>query len=293
MVSRFTTDVVESWLNPPCVERYFNHAAGSGGQNTSRGRMQPARKPFTIEKNPPADASMTDALSQRSVHAADEMSSAQGTKQVLAKLEELGAMIQPAQTIVTNIAEAYRREVVEALKLREEMQLIQDTISETKRHVVSLHTGNLRAVNVNHASGELGAVVMDTEGATNNILAAAERIEIMAGVIQSETTPEGMKKRAGEIAAMVMTIYEACNFQDLTGQRISRVCETLNFVESRVAKMADIWGGLDALSSIMTNELEALKEEHNALGTHALAAGPAMVGADGHVGQDDIDALFD
>jgi hypothetical protein len=33
--------------------------------------------------------------------------------------------------------------------------------------------------------------------------------------------------------------------------------------------------------------------KQDALGTHALAAGPAMVGADGHVGQDDIDALFD
>ena len=37
-------------------------------------------------------------------------------------------------------------------------------------------------------------------------------------------------------------------------------------------------------------------EERYALGTHALAAGPALAGEDGqtgHVGQDDIDALFD
>jgi chemotaxis protein CheZ len=254
--------------------------------------MQTARKMFTIEKNLHDEAVAKGVPASSQTKPVSDPENMSGTRQVLAKLDELGAMIQPAQSIVTNIAEAYRREVLEALKLRDEMQLIQETISETKRHVVSLHTGNLRSVTVNHASGELGAVVMDTEGATNNILAAAERIEIMAGVIQSETTKEGMKKRAGEIAGMVMTIYEACNFQDLTGQRISRVCETLSFVESRVAKMAEIWGGLDSLSAIMTSELEALKEEHSALGTHALAAGPAMVGAEGHVGQDDIDALF-
>ncbi len=254
--------------------------------------MQPARKTFTIEKNRASDAFAKGAALLVEPDMVGETETVSGTRQVLAKLDELGAMIQPAQSIVSNIAEAYRREVLEALKLRDEMELIQETIRETKRHVVSLHTGNLRSVTVNHASGELGAVVMDTEGATNNILAAAERIEIMAGVIQSETTKEGMKKRAGEIAGLVMTIYEACNFQDLTGQRISRVCETLNFVESRVAKMAEIWGGLDSLSAIMTSELEALKEEHSALGTHALAAGPALVGAEGHVGQDDIDALF-
>jgi chemotaxis protein CheZ len=104
---------------------------------------------------------------------------------------------------------------------------------------------------------------------------------------------DAMKVRAGEIANLVMTIYEACNFQDLTGQRISRVCETLTFVEGRVNRMAEVWGGLDNLSHIMASEIEALQQEHEALGTHALAAGPALVGAEDHVGQDDIDALFD
>jgi chemotaxis protein CheZ len=254
--------------------------------------MSLPRKTFTIEKQLPldrsADITVLTGLSETLVP------DAAGVRQVLVKLDELGAMIQPTQTIVANIAEAYRREVVEVMKLREEMEAIQKAIIETKREVISLHAAAPRAVQVNHAAGELGAVVLDTEGATNNILASAERIEMLAGVIQSETTKEAMKKRAGEIAAHVMSIYEACNFQDLTGQRITRVCETLNFVEGRVGRMAEIWGGLDALSTMMASEIEALNEEHSALGTHALAAGPALAaGADGHVGQDDIDALFD
>jgi chemotaxis protein CheZ len=254
--------------------------------------MTPSRKTFTIEKQLQRDAD--PAIETAPLMAADPALPDQGgVRQVLVKLDELGAMIQPTQQIVANIAEAYRREVIEVMKLREEMEAIQTAITETKRQVVSLHASAPRAVKVNHAAGELGAVVLDTEGATNNILAAAERIEILAGVIQSETTPEAMKQRAGEIAGVIMSIYEACNFQDLTGQRITRVCETLNFVDGRVSRMAEIWGGLDALSTVMASEIEALHEEHTALGTHALAAGPALVGADGHVGQDDIDALFD
>jgi chemotaxis protein CheZ len=248
--------------------------------------MTPRRKTFTIEKRAPEGADVDPGRT-----AAPETDFV-GVRQVLVKLDELGALIQPAQAVVANIAEAYRREVAEVLKLRTEMEAIQSAITETKRQVISLHAAAPRAVKVNHAAGELGAVVMDTEGATNNILSAAERIEMLAGVIQSETTPEAMKKRAGEIAGVVMQIYEACNFQDLTGQRITRVCETLNFVEHRVERMAEIWGGLDVLSSAMASELEAIKEEQDALGTHGLAAGPALVGADGHVGQDDIDALF-
>jgi chemotaxis protein CheZ len=264
------------------------------------------RKPFTIEKGQTdpmsgitksetgvATSNARESVSLKDISETSPTPDIFGVRQVLVKLDELGSMIQPTQAIVSNIAEAYRREIVEVMKLRDEMEAIQTAISETKRQVVSLHAAAPRAVTVNHAAGELGAVVMDTEGATNNILAAAERIEMLAGVIQSETTKDGMKQRAGEIAAVVMSIYEACNFQDLTGQRITRVCETLNFVESRVGRMAEIWGGLDSLSSIMATEIEAIKDEQQALGTHGLAAGPALVGAEGHVGQNDIDALFD
>jgi chemotaxis protein CheZ len=247
--------------------------------------IQPASKTFTIQRSRGLAAAPSAATPGAAVPAE--------TQDVLKRLEDIAAMIQPQQVLMANIAEAYRREVEEVTKLRGEMQAIQDAISETKRQVVSFHAPSQQGVNVNHAAGELGAVVMDTEGATNNILASAERIEMLAGVIESETTMKAMKGRAGEIAQHVMQIYEACNFQDLTGQRITRVCDTLNFVEERVGRMAEVWGGLDALSQIMTSEIETQKARQEALGTHALAAGPAMVGADGHVGQDDIDALFD
>jgi chemotaxis protein CheZ len=249
--------------------------------------MTAPRKVFTIEKQalPENPAPGADGH----LHSIEPM----GVRHVLIKLDELGAMIQPTQAVVANIAEAYRREVVEVLKLREEMDAIQKAITETKRQVISLHSSVPRAVKMNHAAGELGTVVLDTESATNAILAAAEQIEMLSGVIQSETTGDAMRSRAAEIAGRVMTIYEACNFQDLTGQRITRVCETLHFVEGRVDRMAEIWGGLDQLNSVMATEIEALHEEHNALGTHGLAAGPALAGSDDHIVQSEIDAIFD
>ncbi len=247
--------------------------------------MSAKRASFTIEQNNP---SAVEAVS----YAANGLDGG-GVRSVLAKLDELGSMIQPTQSIISNISEAYRREIIEVMKLREEMEKIQSAITETKRQVVSLRTSATQAVKVNHAAGELGAVVLDTESATNKILAAAEKVEMLAGVIQSEVTIDAKNKRAGEIAGAVMSIYEACNFQDLTGQRISRVCETLAFVESRVERMTEIWGGLDSLSTIMTEELQAFNEEQSALGTHALAMGPALAGSESHVDQGDIDALFD
>jgi chemotaxis protein CheZ len=248
---------------------------------------QNSRKPYTIEVSLGLAEPMPEAAE------AEPVRTGSGLSQVLQRIDALAAAIEPHRSIIANVAEAYRREVEEVTKLRSEMHEIQNAITETKRQVVSFHAPSVHGVTVNHAAGELGAVVMDTEGATNNILAAAERIEMLAGVIESETTMKAMKGRAGEIAQLVMSIYEACNFQDLTGQRITRVCETLGFVEKRVARMVEVWGGLDALSNVMAQELETAKAQRDALGTHALAAGPAVAGADGHVGQDDIDALFD
>jgi chemotaxis protein CheZ len=246
--------------------------------------MQKKRKPFTIElQRGLAESPAAPSAAQPQANLGD----------IMRTLDELRSMLQPSQAIIANIAEAYRREVQDVMKLREELDGIQHAIQETKRHVVAFHASTSHTVTVNHAAGELGAVVVDTESATNAILAAAERIEMLAGVIQSEKTTQAMKQRAGEIASMVMSIYEACNFQDLTGQRITRVCDTLGFVEERVGRMTEIWGGLDSLSHVMAQEMENLANKQEALGTHALAAGPALVGSDGHVGQDDIDALFD
>jgi chemotaxis protein CheZ len=258
--------------------------------------MSETRKKFTIEQNSTpdtADDAPSFSGSGFTESATDQHAQSGGIQKVLTKLDELGNRLLPTQSIITNIAEAYRREVLEVVKLKDEMRQIQTAIQETKKQVVSLHSGATSNVTVNNAAGELGAVVIDTEGATNKILGAAEHIEMLAGVIQSEVSVENKNRRAGEIAAEIMSIYEACNFQDLTGQRIARVCETLEFVERKVSRMADIWGGLDSLSAIMENEIKAFEDERRALGTHGLAAGPAMAGSNDHVAQDDIDALFD
>jgi hypothetical protein len=72
------------------------------------------------------------------------------------------------------------------------------------------------------------------------------------------TTRDAMRSHSAEIAGRAMKIYATCNFRDLTGQRIMRVCETLHFVEGRVDRMAEIWGGLDKLNSVMATEIDAL-----------------------------------
>jgi chemotaxis protein CheZ len=84
----------------------------------------------------------------------------------------------------------------------------------------------------------------------------------------------------------VVRIFEASNFQDLAGQRISKVLTTLKFVEERIAHMMEIWGGIDAFKDYTDAALAARK--HGSV----LLNGPKLEGDSGHASQDDIDRIF-
>ena len=91
---------------------------------------------------------------------------------------------------------------------------------------------------------------------------------------------------ASDIQDQVVRIFEACNFQDLTGQRITKVVETLRFIESRVVRMMDIWGGLESFAGI---EFEPSPPGQ---GDRRLLNGPGLDGEEGRATQAEIDALF-
>jgi chemotaxis protein CheZ len=82
-----------------------------------------------------------------------------------------------------------------------------------------------------HNSGvELEAVVQATETAANQIMEAAEAI---SGWLQSGGDPSALPA----VTEQVNAIFEACTFQDLTGQRIRRAIEHLQQVETMLSGM--------------------------------------------------------
>lgn len=210
---------------------------------------------------------------------------------VLEEIRALRTMMEPLYGVLENLKENYRDELRSFASLKVDMTEIENAISGTKKELAALKVGN-NIGGVEVAALELETVVAQTEAAANDILAASESIETMAGAIQSETNLDAAKALAGEIAEKVTVIYMACNFQDLSGQRVRRVVDTLNFVESRIHKMIDAWGGLQALHELIEAEIQTQEEERETEGAAALLTGPAPVNAEDHVDQDAIDALF-
>lgn len=240
--------------------------------------MKRAHKPYRIEtlmhgdKPPPPRKSVDDTGTR---HA-----------EVMAEFAKLRALIKPAAEISAETIETFRREIAEAAKLKSEMDLIRDAIQHTKQEIATLHGTSFETAQMARVSGELDAVVAGTEAATESILAAAEFIDDHAMQLAAHVKTDQDKALASEIQEKVVSIFEACNFQDLTGQRITKVVATLNFVESHIDRMIEIWGGIEQFKDITPGSI-------GPTGDKALLNGPALPTDEGRASQDDIDALFD
>ena len=168
--------------------------------------------------------------------------------------------------------------------LKNEIRALSRSIQETKSEIRSMQGGTQGGDKVLKASSELDAVVAATEEATNNILEAVENIDELAAKIQINADNEDDRGAADEIMEITIKVIEACNFQDLTGQRITKVVNALNYVEDRINAMIGIWGeeGIAEVDASVADETDEDK---------TLLNGPAMDGEG--IDQNDIDALFD
>ena len=185
------------------------------------------------------------------------------------------------------LLETYRAQIEQCEKLKVELDLIHDAIGRTKREIAMLHGESFDGPEMSKVTGELGAVTLGTERATQQILEAAEFIDQAASALGKVNSPEQQRILSEEVQERVVSIFEACNFQDLTGQRINKVMNTMRFIENHINAMMDIWGGVDAIKAHAPAIIDTRE------GDERLLNGPKLDGDHGHVSQDDIDALFD
>src|ERR1700730_15743560 len=201
--------------------------------------------------------------------------------------ETAGASLTRESAEAGALIETYRAQIEQCEKLKVELDLIHDAISRTKREIAVLHGTSFNGEEMARVNGELGAVVGGTEDATQQILEAAESIDQAATALIKVNSPDQQKLLSEEIQERVVSIFEACNFQDLTGQRINKVMTTMKFIENHITVMMDIWGGVDAIKA----HAPAIIDDRE--GDARLLNGPKLDGDVGHASQNDIDALFD
>jgi len=167
--------------------------------------------------------------------------------------------------------------------IEHELAGIQDIIARNKRELSALiNDGSERRMS--RAAGELGAAVEGMETATQKILASVEAIDECARALASALTDDYHHGLAQDVQDHVVRVYEACNFQDLAGQRIGKVIATLMTVEEQLAAM------IEHLQSGGGASRPAAVAHRTYAGD--LINGPRLDGASGHVTQQDIDLMF-
>ena len=151
-----------------------------------------------------------------------------------AVIESAEAQVAHEAAEAHTLLETYRAQIEQCAKLKVELDLIHDAINRTKREIATLHGKSFDGGEMAKVNGELGAVVGGTEQATQQILEATEAIDQAASALSKNTSADQQKLLSEEIQERVISIFEACNFQDLTGQRISKVMTTMKFIESHI-----------------------------------------------------------
>lgn len=144
----------------------------------------------------------------------------------------------------------HKAHTAEADRLRFDLSDMMNAITRTKAEIAALKPQNEETEGkIDVASHELDAIVTTTEKATSDILASAERIQEIAWTMRENGTDASV---CDLIDANTTEIYTACSFQDLTGQRIRKVIQVLNFLEARIDAMINIWR-LDDLEFVTTD----------------------------------------
>src|SRR5579859_2322799 len=116
-----------------------------------------------------------------------------------------------------------------------EVEELGKTISSAKAEIAALRVDDITQAHIPFATDELDAIVDHTATATNAILSSCETLDDVAGSLSGEP--------AAKLQDATTRIYEACSFQDITGQRITKVVGTLKTIEAKVAQIVATFGG--------------------------------------------------
>jgi chemotaxis protein CheZ len=173
----------------------------------------------------------------------------------------------------------------ESLAARIEIAQMVRVIGRAKIEIAQIKHPSEQDDRMQMAASELDAIVLATETSTQDVLGASEQIEAYVREIAGLHPDDDELGALGDrIANEIIKIFEACNFQDITGQRTTKVIKTIRFIEEKILALINIWG-VDAFLDLPVNNCSVVD------GDDALMNGPQM-GNEG-ITQDEINALFD
>ena len=158
-----------------------------------------------------------------------------------------------------------------------EIEELARTVASARAEIAALGADDITASHIPSATDELDAIVAHTATATNSILECCEQLDALS------TRLTGIESQV--VQDVLTRIYEACSFQDITGQRITKIVATLQAIEAKVTHLLDTFAPTNALDSSIKGD-----KARPCASASALLNGPQLPMA--AMDQSDIDALL-
>lgn len=190
--------------------------------------------------------------------------------------------IEDVSLVVASIMDAARNELAVADKSAlKEILGLSDFIDGTKREIAALRPDEVKSRHLPTATDELDEIVSETADATNRIMDATEEIMGVMGDVD---------EAAGAILGDASNkIFEACSFQDITGQRVTKVVKALKEIENKVDSVIEALG--DEIAAFTDEQPETEAEPCSTeITDKSLLEGPQLSGQ--AMSQDEIDELL-
>ncbi len=118
--------------------------------------------------------------------------------------------------------------------LLHEIGALGDAVATARQEIAALKVDDITVSYIPCATDELDAIVSHTAAATEAILEACETLDTLGATLEGEA--------AQKLQDATSTIYESCSFQDITGQRITKVVSTLKTIETTIARIVATFG---------------------------------------------------
>lgn len=171
----------------------------------------------------------------------------------------------------------------ESEALRKELTGLLKYISRVRLEIANISRPADEEHQFETMSEQLDAVIKATDEASNTIMARAESNEELIAKLRTMIADPKQAALLDKLSANDMEIIQACSFQDLTSQRVTKVARSITYVEDRVAALTEVWGREEL------EKVEVKGEEKTA--DQKLLHGPAL-DPNKSISQDEIDALF-
>ncbi|NQU61080.1 MAG: protein phosphatase CheZ [Rhodospirillales bacterium] len=172
----------------------------------------------------------------------------------------------------------------EAEVLKQELFGLFKYMKRVREEIAAINRPADEELHFDSMSDQLDAIVKATEDATNTIMGCMEKNDDVVTKLKETITDAEQVKLLDQISSNGADVFEACSFQDITGQRVTKIIKSVTYVEDRVNALTEVWGKDEIDKTEVKPGVEKTEDEK-------LLKGPALEGEG--ISQDEIDKLFD